>query len=280
MNSGSAFVVTTNQLKSGLDQQAFLASPEDISTVELPPDVSGLAPVATENGFAVGGYRCDVDESLPEPTCESISGFVEFYDRQGNSIATQTTPNTVGTEALSIFPGPGDSVLVVGPEAWVVTPKASEPIDEPSIGPTCGTLDGGLYAAKIESTDPARPEDSIQGYEIVQQQEGRGWESVVDVPTASGGVYSPFCTSTGLLVADQHFDGQELVPLTSDSGAKLSDQEVVGVNPSGTVLTRPLPQPSDEAASPPDLLPAFIGVSRDGKTALVQNSASLEFVDV
>lgn len=286
VGSGSALVVSTETTGGGVEESASLTSTRgDVMPIDFPADPEedqseqGLTPVATSEGFALGGYQCRTDPELVEPSCSSIVGVVLFFDGRGNQLARQTTPETDEASSLSMVPGPGDAVIVEGSaDAWLVSRDGVEPVLDPPDGPLCGRPDGGLYVTETVPVDPDGPEGDALRYRILRSEADSEWRVVEDVAYGDSGVDTPFCTSSGLFVGDRFFDGEELHELDLPDRTRLTEQEVVGFTADDEVLTRAAPRGGSDGDSI-DALPTWIASDRDGRVALRQTAGGLELVE-
>lgn len=277
----AALVISHAAASYGALEGAGIVTPGgDVVEIEVPVGLQGVEPVATASGFAVFGYECTVGQDNPGGDCVSVQGVVAFYDPVGALQVVRKTPSTERTGVLEVGQADGDVVVVVGVDAWTVTPEAVEVVEPARVNAICGIEGEGIFAAESIATDPAAPEDTLIGFDIVARQSDGSWVSVAEVEDAPEGDSWPFCTPTGIVVPNQLFDGVELLPLELSPDLELDGRRTVGIAGDGRILQREV---TVAGQSPVDLetgLPAWIGLSRDGEVALRATSAGWEFLSV
>ncbi|WCO65763.1 hypothetical protein PO878_14765 [Iamia majanohamensis] len=247
----------------------------DVDEIAVPVDADGvLLPLATSEGFALFWQECEPIPDVVEG-CATTTGSVAFYDPSGALRSVRSTQPVPG-ESLEAVAGPGDSVILVSTEAWLVTLDAVEQLPAGPTGSICGIPEAGVFSTQLVGEDPDAPEDTVDAFAIVGLDDDDTWRQQAEVPDGDGGAPYPFCTTGGIVVEDQLFDGERLVPLVDDDGPRITNRTVVGVTRSGRVL---------EATSQGDgatlgETSSWLALSRDRTTALRATPKGWELVDV
>ena len=245
-----------------------------VNEIEVPVNGDGvLVPLATSEGFALFWQECEPIPDVVEG-CATVTGSVAFYDPSGVLRSVRSTQPVPG-ESLQPIAGPGDSVILASTEAWLVTPDSVEQLPPGPTGSICGIPDAGVFSTEFVGEDPAAPEDTLDGFAIIGLDDDT-WRQLAEVPDGDGGALFPFCTTGGIVVEDQVFDGERLVPLVLDDGSEVSDRSVVGITRSGRILEA---NPQVDGSTL-DERGGWLALDRDRTKALRASPKGWELVDV